>query len=123
MKLKDLIEALAAEIDRAGTDLEECLLTLASLDSDDPELLDAYDQYSGQAQRMGEAADLAGFPGLQAVCAHVVENCLLLTVTPPEEREALLTFLRGWPALIVYYLRNLDDPSTAVGLVDHLLTA
>ena len=85
--------------------------------------MEAFDQYSGQAQRMGEAAELAGFPGLQAVCAHVVENCLLLTVTPPQERAALLTFLRGWPPLIVFYLRNLGDPSAAVGLVDHLCTA
>src|SRR3954462_14214973 len=123
MKLKDLIEALAAEIDRAGTDLEECLLTLASLDSDDPELLDAYDRYSGQAQRMGEAAELAGFPGLQAVCAHVVQNCLLLTITAPGERDALVEFLRGWPPLIVWYLRNLSDPSAAVGLIDHLCGA
>jgi chemotaxis protein histidine kinase CheA/ActR/RegA family two-component response regulator len=123
MKLKDLIDALAGEIERAQVQLEDSLAPLATQDADDPSFLDAFDQYSGQAQRMGEAADLAGFPGLQAVCAHVVENCLLLTVTPPQEREALLAFLRGWPPLIVYYLRHLEDPSTAVGLVDHLCTA
>ena len=123
MRLKDLIDALAAEIELAGVQLEHSLHELATRDADDPAFMDAFDQYSGQAQRMGEAADLAGFPGLQAVCAHVVENCLLLTVTQPADRGAMLTFLRGWPPLIVYYLRNLDDPSTAVGLVDHLCTA
>ena len=123
MRLKDLIDALAAEIELAEVQLEGSLNELAIRDTEDPAFMDAFDQYSGQAQRMGEAADLAGFPGLQAVCAHVVENCLLLTVTPPAEREALLAFLRGWPPLITYYLRNLDDPSTAVGLVDHLCTA
>src|SRR5689334_8269192 len=116
MKLKDLIEALAAEVELAEVQLEQNLAVLAVRDADDPAFMDAFDQYSGQAQRMGEAADLAGFPGLQAVCAHVVENCLLLTVTAPEERDSMLTFLRGWPPLITYYLRNLDDPSTAVGL-------
>lgn len=123
MKLKDLIEALASEIELARTQLEDSLRELATRDAEDPAFMDAFDQYSGQAQRMGEAAELAGFPGLQAVCAHVVQNCLLLTVTPPEERGALVTFLRGWPPLIVYYLHNLSDPSTAVGLVDHLCTA
>jgi chemotaxis protein histidine kinase CheA/ActR/RegA family two-component response regulator len=123
MKLKDLIEALAAEIERARVQLEGDLQQLATRDADDPAFMDALDQYSGQAERMGEAAELAGFPGLQAVCAHVVQNCLLLTVTPLEERASLLTFLRGWPPLIVYYLRHLEDPSTAVGLVDHLCTA
>ena len=123
MKLKDLIEALASEIELAQAQLDDMLRELAVRDAEDPAFMDAFDQYSGQAQRMGEAAELAGFPGLQAVCGHVVQNCLLLTVTPPEDREPLLTFLRGWPPLIVYYLHNLSDPSAAVGVVDHLCTA
>jgi HPt (histidine-containing phosphotransfer) domain-containing protein len=123
MKLKDLVEALAAEVERARVQLEGDLQQLATCDADDPAFMDALDQYSGQAERMGEAAELAGFPGLQAVCAHVAQNCLLLTVTEVDERGPLLAFLRGWPPLIVYYLRHLEDPSTAVGLVDHLCTA
>jgi chemotaxis protein histidine kinase CheA/ActR/RegA family two-component response regulator len=123
VKLKDLIEALAGEIERARGQLEESLAELATLDAGDPRFLDVWEQYSGQAQRMGEAAELAGFPGLQAVCAHVAQNCLLLTVTPREERAPLLAFLRGWPPLIVHYLTNLSDPSAAVGLLDHLVTA
>jgi chemotaxis protein histidine kinase CheA/CheY-like chemotaxis protein len=120
MKLKDLIEALAAEIERTEPQLEAALRELASREADDPAFFDAYEQYSGQAQRMGEAAELAGFPGLQAVCAHVVQNCLLLLATPSAEREPLLAFLRGWPPLMVWYLRNISDPSAAVGLIDHL---
>lgn len=123
MKLKDLIEALAGEVAMVESDLEESLRELASREADDAAFLDAFDRYSGQAQRMGEAAELAGFPGLQQVCAHVVENCLLLTVTPPAEREPLVRFLRGWPPLIVFYLHNLSDPSAAVGLLDHMVTA
>lgn len=120
MKLIDLIQALASEIELARTQLNQNLDQLAVLDAEDPAFMDALDQYSGQAQRMGEAAELAGFPGLQAVCVHVVENCLLLAMLPREERAALLTFLRDWPPLIVYHLRNLSDPSSAAGLVDHL---
>jgi hypothetical protein len=123
VKLKDLIEALAGEIERAHGQLEDSLVPLATLDAADPLFLDAWDQYSGQAQRLGEAAELVGFPGLQAVCTHVAQNCLLLTATPLEEREPLLRFLRGWPPLIVHYLHNLSDPSAAVGLIDHLVTA
>lgn len=120
MKLIDLIQALASEIERARTQLNQNLDELAVLDVEDPAFMDALDQYSGQAQRMGEAAELAGFPGLQAVCVHVVENSLLLATLPSEERTALLAFLRDWPPLIVHHLRNLSDPSTAAGLVDHL---
>lgn len=120
MKLKELIEAFAIEIERAHAQLDHNLDDLAVLDIDAPEFMDALDQYSGQAQRMGEAAELAGFPGLQLVCLHVEENSLLLAMLPPEERGALLAFLRAWPPLIVYYLRHLSDPSAAAGLIDHL---
>ncbi len=123
MKLKDLIEAFAGEIDRAHDRLEGDLDRLATLELGDPAFMDVLEQYSGQAQRMGEAAELAGFPGLQLVCAHVVENSLMLAIQPPGERSTLLAFLRAWPVLMVYYLRNLSDPSAAAGLIDHLVAA
>ena len=123
MKLNDLIEALAAEVELAQPQLEHCLKDMALLDEGDDAFMDALEQYSGQAQRMGDAAEMAGFPGLQAVCAHVVENGFLLATQPPAERGPLLNFLQTWPPLIVHYLRNLSDPSTAAGLVDHLREA
>ena len=123
MKLIDLIEALAAEIEMVQADLDRAIEPLAALDVEDPAFMDALDQYGSQAQRMGEAAEMAGFPGLQAVCAHVAENTLLMAMMPPEEREPMLCFLRVWPRLIVHYLRNLSDPSCAAGLVDHLVQA
>ena len=123
MKLKDLIDALADEVELVRAQLDRYLDTLATLDAQDPALMEALDQYSGQVQRMGEAADMAGFPGLLAVCNHVVENSFLLATLPPNEREDLIKFLRGWPPLIVYHLRNLSDPSTAAGLIDHMIGA
>jgi chemotaxis protein histidine kinase CheA/ActR/RegA family two-component response regulator len=123
VKLNDLIEALAGEIETMAGELERCLVPLTSLESDAPEFVDALDQYSGLAQRTGEAAEMAGFPGLQAVCEHVVENTLLAAVFEPHERAPLLAFLRAWPALMVHYLRHIDDPSCAAGLVDRLREA
>jgi chemotaxis protein histidine kinase CheA/ActR/RegA family two-component response regulator len=123
MKLKDLIEAFAREIELAQTRLDHNLDELAKLDIENPAFMDELDQYSGQAQRMGEAAEMAGFPGLQLVCSHVVENSLLLAAQPPEERADLIAFLRAWPPLMVNYLRHLSDPSAAAGLIDHLRSA
>src|SRR5207253_8965512 len=61
VKLKDLIEALAGEIERAHAQLEESLAEVTTPEAYGPAFLDAYEQYSGQAERMGEAAELAGF--------------------------------------------------------------
>jgi chemotaxis protein histidine kinase CheA/ActR/RegA family two-component response regulator len=123
VKLNDLIEALAAEIEMAQPRLAQSLEELAALDAEDPAFMDSLEQYSGQAQRMGEAAELAGFPGLQAVCNHVLENTLAMPMLEPSERGPLVEFLCGWPPLIVYYLRHMAEPTTAAGLVDHLLKA
>lgn len=123
MKLKELIAAFASEIESARERMDRNLDDLATLDNESPAFMEALDQYSGQVQRMGEAAEMAGFPGLQLVCAHVAENSLLLAVEPIEARTSWIEFLRTWPALIVNYLHNLSDPSTAAGLVDHLRAA
>jgi chemosensory pili system protein ChpA (sensor histidine kinase/response regulator) len=123
MKLKDLIEAFASEIEQAREQMEHNLDELAILENDSADFMDALDQYTGQARRMGEAAELAGFPGLQLVCVHVEENSLLLMMQPLEERAGLIAFLRAWTPLIIHYLRNLSDPSTAAGLIDHLRCA
>ncbi len=123
MKLNDLIDALAAEIELAQPQLDRDLDELASLDAADQAFLVALDEYSSLAQRMGEAAEMAGFPGLQAVCNHVLENTLALPGLQNHERGDLIRFLRAWPPLIIYYLRNISDPTTAAGLVDHLVHA
>ncbi len=123
MKLNDLIDALAAEIELARPQLDRDLDELASLDAAEPAFLVALDEYSSLAQRMGEAAEMAGFPGLQAVCNHVLENTLALPGLGNHERGGLIRFLREWPPLIIYYLRNISDPTTAAGLVDHLVRA
>jgi chemotaxis protein histidine kinase CheA len=123
VNLNDLIDALASEVELTRPQLEQNLNELALLDETEAVFMDVLEQYSGQTQRMGDAAEMAGFPGLQAVCEHVVGNCLLMVTLPCDERGPLLTFLQTWPPLIVHYLRNLSDPSTAAGLVDHLREA
>lgn len=120
MKLNDLIEALAGEIELSMPHMNECLDKLAVSEAEEQDFLDAMDQYSGQVQRMGEAAEMAGFPGLQAVCNHVLDNTLLLATQDPVERGPSIEFLRKWPDLMVFYLRNTDDPSSAAGLMDML---
>lgn len=123
MKLNDLIEALAAEVELARPHMEGQLDELARLAPDEQQFYDVMVDYSDQTHRMGEASEMAGFPGLQAVCAHVLENSLALPAGDESQRKAVIEFLRGWPPLIAWYLRNLSDPSAAAGVVDYLVHA
>lgn len=123
MKLNALIEALAAEIEMVQPELDHALAQLAVLDAEDPAFFDMLEQYSGHAQRMGEAAEMVGFAGLNALCMHVVENSLLMATMAVDEREPMVNFLQAWPPLIVHYLRNLSEPSCTAALVGHLRQA
>lgn len=123
MKLNDLIVALADEVDLMQPQLNQFLDKLATLDSSSDDFMTVLDQYNDYAHRMGEAAEMVGFTGLQTICMQVQENTLLLAIYEPDERKDLLKFLHAWPTLMSHYLRNLDDPSVAAGLVDHLLVA
>ena len=87
MKLKDLIDALAGEIENVQPQLAINLDDLLTQEPDHSAFVEAFDQYSEQVQRMGEAMELAGFPGLQGVCSHVLENTLLLATQVPAERH------------------------------------
>lgn len=121
MKMVELIEALAHEIETVHESLGEHLNVFSTQSPEDIEFLDALEMYSAQVQRIGEAAELAGFSGLQTVANHVLENTLLLA--SEEDRTPIVDFLSLWPDLVVHYLRNTDDPSTAAGLVDLLRIA
>lgn len=123
MKLSDLIHAFADEVKNAMPHMERWLEQLGSLTLDDPDFLNALDNYNSQAQRMGEAAEMAGFSGLNLVCNHISENTLLLVTLEPEERQPVIDFLSACPGFMVFYLENLEDPSGAAGLIDLLRSA
>ena len=83
MKLNDLVDALAAEIELTLPQLQHCLDALATMEVDDPALLDRLDEYSGLAQRMGEAAELA----LAGCAAYLLDDAAApLTDVAPQGR-------------------------------------
>lgn len=123
MKLSDLISALADEIEVVRPELSQHLQELSARQIDDNAFAEAAEFYSEQVQRMGEAADMVGFPGLQGVCGHVSDNICALTNKAVDERAGFIAFLEQWPDLVIHYLQNLDDPSAAAGLVDFLRDA
>lgn len=123
MKLEDLINALADEIESVKQQLDEYLQILETQDTDSAEFVDALELYDSQIGLMGEAAGMAGFSGLQATVEHLQKNTLLLAERKPEQRLSVIKFLREWPSLMVHYLHSLDDASVAAGLVDVLRAA
>lgn len=123
MKLIDLIDALATEIESVQPLLQDKLSIMHSHSVESVEFMDALDSYTDQVTRMGEAFEMAGFDGLQSAANHVLENVLLLAGIEDGERTVMLGFMSSWAEQVVHYLRNMQDPSCAAGLVDVLRTA
>lgn len=123
MKVAELIEALAGEIEIVRPQLDEFLDTLSTIDANDAEFADTLELYGSQIERTGEAAEMVGFGGLTLVCEHLQKNVSQLSGKPVAERGVFIDLLRRVPDLIVHYLNDLDDVSNAAGLVDMLRDA
>lgn len=123
MNLRDLINALSGEIEEVLPDLDTWAERLLTGDPDDPGCLEALDRYLAQIERIASATGMAGYAGLQAFCGHLGEHALAATSLPRDARAAYEPVLRGWPALLLYYLANSADASAAAGLIDHLRVA
>jgi len=93
-QIKDVINGLSA-------DLEMC----ASMENDNPDLLEAVENYTNQVQAIWDVADMAGLTGLQEVCTFVNENLMALSLEPPETKVNAKSNFERWPALVLAYLQ------------------
>jgi chemosensory pili system protein ChpA (sensor histidine kinase/response regulator) len=78
------------------------------------------DRYARQVERIGMAAEAAGFMGLRDLCILFQEK---LGELGAQERVLLddeRLLLEEWPTLVVGYLESPDDPATRDGLLQHL---
>jgi hypothetical protein len=119
----ELFDALAGEVEALEARFARQLEILATLDAESEEFTESLVVLSEDTQRLGEACEAAGLPGLQAVCEHVLQNVLVLPGASTEERVRLVEFLGAWTSPVVFYLRNTAEPSAAAGLIDRLVTA
>lgn len=123
MRPAELFDALAGEVEALRSRLSVQLQILATSDAEGEAFTEALLTYSEDVQRMGEASEAAGLPGLQLVCEHVLQNVLAMQEASPEERPPFVAFLDSWPPLVSFYLHNSKEPSAAAGLIDRLVTA
>ncbi len=129
MKLTDLIEALANEVDIMQPQLEEIIynlsLVLASPEKASfTELLELLDSYKDYTSRLGEASEMVNFIGIKRLCDKVEENILLLATANRDGSDSnnLFLFLKEWIVLLANFLHQLSEKSLA-NLLDRFYTA
>jgi len=84
-------------------------------------LLEAVMSYTENVQVFWEAAEQAGFSGVNEVCTFINDNIMALGFEPVSRREAARSVLSAWPQLMVVYLQAPQTGSEA--LVNNLQNA
>ncbi len=129
MKLRDLIEALASEVDIMQPQLEEIIynlsLVLASPEKASfTELLELLESYKGYISWLADASELIDFIVIKQLCDKVEENLLLLATANRDGSDSnnLFMFLKEWIVLLADFLYQLNEKSLT-DLLDRFCTA
>jgi chemotaxis protein histidine kinase CheA/ActR/RegA family two-component response regulator len=77
------------------------------------------ENYSDAAERIGEAADIVGLNGLQAVGKHIHDNFSRVSAEEPFS-NAIQSILNKWPVHMLGYLQSIHDRRACEDLVNFL---
>ncbi len=116
----ELRDLLLAELAPMGKTLDDALAVAASDRAAQSDRREAMRGSADHVQRFGDAADAAGFRGLQRVCAHLQENLGPLSenasVAELEETQLLV----AWGDRVGGYLKALGTRQSSEELLSHL---
>ncbi|MDM8557267.1 hybrid sensor histidine kinase/response regulator [Candidatus Parabeggiatoa sp. HSG14] len=114
----DILELLIGQINDVAESLNQTLEQFIKAEDGSEILLEAVESYTENVQAIWDAAEMAALDGLQEVCTFINDNVMVLSGEPISKREQIYDILATWPLLVVAYLQNPDQETTA--LVDLL---
>ncbi len=118
-ELVDLLRAELADIIEA----REEIFSVLNASGGNPQAQGAIlENYSDAAERIGEAADMVGLTGLQAVGKHIHDNLFRVGAGEPFN-DAIQSILKDWPVHMLGYLQNIHDRRACEDLVSFLQTS
>lgn len=121
------IEALAPffaemrnELAHTTPDFERWLATLSTAAGDDPQLMEALENYAGQLERIGQTAEMIGMPGLSAWCNALNGILPAIAFMEGDARSEACRQLLEWPPLMDRYLQQPGDFDASMALAEYL---
>lgn len=118
--LTPFFSEMRRELAQSAPDFEKWIATMAGAAGDDPQLMEALENYATQLERIGQTAELIGMTGLSAWCAAL--NGLLpgIIFLEGETRLQASQHLAAWPALVDQYLEKPADFDASMALAEYL---
>ena len=118
--LKPFFTEMRSELAQTAPDLEQWIAVMATSTGEDPQLMEALENYDGQLERIGQTAEMIGMPGLNIWCNSL--NAILPNIVfmEGEERTQACQELKLWPALVDQYLEEPANFDASMALAEFL---
>ena len=110
----------ASELAQTAPDFERWIAAMATATSDDPQLMEALEDYATQLERIGQTAEMIGMAGLGAWCAALNGILPGIIFLEDDARGLASRHLAVWPPLMDRYLQNPADFDVAMALAEFL---
>ena len=112
----DVLELVCSQIVDLTEGLSAALEICMSMKNDNPDLLEAIEEYTNKVQEIWDVAEMANLAGLQEVCTFINDNIML--ASQQENKLASQPQFISWPTKVLEYLTT---PETgAIELVNFL---
>jgi hypothetical protein len=108
------------ELAQTAPDLEQWIGTMATAANDDPQLMEALENYAAQLDRIGQTAEMIGMPGLSGWCAALSGILPTVIFLEGESRLQACQHLADWPKLVDQYLEKPADFDVSMALAEYL---
>ncbi|HHB91993.1 MAG TPA: response regulator [Thioploca sp.] len=112
----DVLELVRSQIVDLTEGLSAALEICMSMKNDNPDLLEAIEEYTNKVQEIWDIAEMANLAGLQEVCTFINDNIML--ASQQDDKLASQPQFISWPTKVLEYLTT---PETgAIELVNFL---
>jgi len=108
------------ELAQTAPDFERWVGTMATAANDDPQLMEALEDYATQLERIGQTAELIGMSGLGAWCAALNGILPGIIFLEGDARLQACLHLATWPALVDGYLQYPANFDASMALAEYL---
>ena len=118
--LTPFFSEMRRELARTTADFERWTGAMATAANDDPQMMEALEDYATQLERIGQTAELIGLAGLKAWCAALNGILPGIIFLQGEVRALACRYLAAWPVLVDGYLQDPANFNASMALAGYL---
>lgn len=108
------------ELAQTTADFERWTIAMSTAANEDPQLMEALEDYATQLERIGQTAELIGLAGLGAWCAALNGILPGIIFLQGDVRALVCQHLAIWPVLVDGYLQDPENFNASMALAEYL---